>query len=42
MSGKKTTRFISPVRWDSYDFTPDEIYGTGNTGIWDGDEGEEE
>ncbi len=41
MSGKKTIRFISPVRWDSYDFSPDELYLTGNTGIWDGDRDDE-
>ena len=41
MTTKKTTRFISPVRWDSYDFSPDELYLTGNTGIWDGDEDDE-
>ncbi len=30
------------AQWDNHDFSSDELYGTGNTGIWDGDEGEEE
>ena len=35
----------TPEGWADYeaqwDFSSDELYGTGNTGIWDGDEGDE-
>ena len=40
MSGKKTIRFISPVRWDSYDLSPNEIYDN-RPPTWDGDNGDE-
>lgn len=41
MSGKKTIRFISPVRWDSYDFSPDEIYAN-RPPTWNGEDDEPE
>ena len=40
MVTKKTIRFISPVRWDSYDLSPDEIYAN-RPPTWDGDNGDE-
>ena len=30
------------AQFEQYDFSPDEIYFTGRTGIWDGDEGDED
>jgi hypothetical protein len=30
------------AQFEGHDFSSDELYGTGNTGICDGDEGEEE
>lgn len=36
-----TKKIGSPVRWNSdFDFASDEPYLTGNTGIWDGDNGD--
>ena len=41
MVTKKTIKFISPVRWDSYDFTPDEIYAN-RPPTWNGEDDEPE